>query len=166
MVTTWGNQFIASTSSAICAQRLYQNKGRHFRGVGGNKRVGSASWKRKNYAMMAKSFALPIKDLSSQFAWIKVRRCHLRGLSRLSVKYLLRGLFFPNGNDLRSSVLMVLQGQTQTEIRNPFGVAEDRLILGSQLCSALSNVIKDKITRRAAISVPKISFIKRFLCSS
>ena len=42
MMTTWGNQFIASTSMAICAQRLYQNNGRHFRGVGGNKRVGLA----------------------------------------------------------------------------------------------------------------------------
>ena len=42
MVTTWGNQFIASTSMAICAQRLYQNNGRHFRGVGGNKPVSSA----------------------------------------------------------------------------------------------------------------------------
>jgi hypothetical protein len=39
-------------------------------------------------------------------------------------------------------------------------------LLGSQLCSAVSNVIKDNVTRRAAISVPKISFIKRSLCSS
>ena len=72
MVTTGGNQFIASTSSAICAQRLYQTKGRHFRGVGGNKRVGSASWQRKNYAMMAKSFALPIKDVSARSRRLKV----------------------------------------------------------------------------------------------
>ena len=32
------------------------------------------------------------------------------------------------------------------------------------MCSAVSNVIKDNITRRAAISVPTISFIKRSLC--
>jgi hypothetical protein len=76
---------------------------------------------------MAKSFALP-EDVSCRSRRIKVRQCHLRGLSRLPVKYLLRGLFFGVEMDLRDSVLMVLQGQPQTEIRNSFGVAEGRLV--------------------------------------
>jgi hypothetical protein len=124
-VTTWGNQFIASTSIAIGAQRLYQNNGRHFREVRGNQRVGSDSWQRRNYGTMAKSFGLLIKDVS----------CRSR---RIRVNHSLCAVFrvFPLDSaasaalrsDLRGSVLMALQRQTQTKIRNSFGVADDRLV--------------------------------------
>jgi hypothetical protein len=47
MVTTSGDQFIASTSISLSTQHLYRNNGRYFQGVLGKERVGLANFTKK-----------------------------------------------------------------------------------------------------------------------